>query len=378
LSASTSARSSHGRRNPVGSLIPIREIEPRHLSAWRHLAERAVEPNPFLEPDCVLPAVRNLGEPDVGLLVVEDRDREWLACMPVSSRLIVRRTRVPAFTAWRHVYSCLGTPLVASSAVELATERLLEHALRASRIGVVVLPWLGDDGPVATALLAALERSGRRPALHRSFERAVMRRATVASGADALISSRHRRDLHRLSRRLAETLDAPLEVRDVSEAATAVDEFLALEVSGWKGRRGTALSSCHGHAEFFRQLCDGFRSRGRLQLLALGSAERTVSYKCNLLTDDAVFCFKIAHDESFGRYRPGLQLEVRMLELFRDKMDHAWMDSCAAPDSELFKTFWPEVRRIGSYVVAANPAVGWTIGHSAAHFATPWGERRSA
>ena len=90
-----------------------------------------------------------------------------------------------------------------------------------------------------------------------------------------------------------------------------------------------------------------------------------MSYKCNLLAGDAVFCFKIAHDESFARYRPGVQLELEMLERFRDEMSEMWMDSCAAPDSKLFEDFWPERRPIGTYVLTANDTIGRTINHAA-------------
>jgi CelD/BcsL family acetyltransferase involved in cellulose biosynthesis len=351
---------------PAATLLPITELEPRDLAAWRELAERAAEPNPFFEPECVLPAARHLGESDIALLVVKDTDRDWLACLPVRPHLRRWHARLPVLAAWRHIYGCLGTPLVSRSELELATGRLLAQAFRASSVGVVAFPWLGDDGPVAAGLLSALEASGRSPALHRSFERAIMRRSTLSGGVDAVITSRHRRDLGRLARRLAEKLDAPLELRDESGRAGAVEDFLALEGSGWKGEDGTALSSRPAHAEYFRELCAGFRAAGRLQLLALGAAEQTVSAKCNLLAGDGVFCFKIAHDESFAHYRPGLQLELRMLELFRDQMSETWMDSCSAADSSLFEHFWPERRPIGSYLVTAGGAVGWTINHGIA------------
>jgi CelD/BcsL family acetyltransferase involved in cellulose biosynthesis len=350
-----------GGANASSRPLALSELAPRDVAAWRELAEQAAEPNPFFEPECVLPAAQHLGESHVGLLVVTAEDGAWLACMPVRARVQVRHARVPGLTAWRHLYCFLGTPLVARSAVEVGTERLLDQALRASHHGVVLLPWLGDDGPVSAGLLAALGARGRRPALHRPFDRAVMHRPTLDDGVDQLISSRHRRDLGRLARRLSDELGAPLELRDRSDSATGVDEFLALEASGWKGERGTAMASQPAHAAFFTELCDGFRARGRLQLLSLGSSERAVSYLCNLLTGDAVFRFKIAFDESVGHYKPGVQLELQMLEVFRDEMTQTWIDSCAAQDSPQFKHLWPERRPLGSYVVAAHRAVSWTI-----------------
>jgi CelD/BcsL family acetyltransferase involved in cellulose biosynthesis len=195
----------------------------------------------------------------------------------------------------------------------------------------------------------------------------VLRRAELAGGSDSLISSRHRRDLRRLARRLGEELGAPLELSDVSGRAAAVERFLALEASGWKGQQETALLSRLEHADFFRDVCAAFRAAGRLQLLEFGTTERVVSGQCSLLAGDAVFHFKIAFDESAGHYRPGLQLELRMVDLFSEHMPQTWIDSCADPDSGLFRSFWPQRRRIGSYVIASNRAISWMIDHGAAH-----------
>jgi CelD/BcsL family acetyltransferase involved in cellulose biosynthesis len=343
------------------------ELSPSDVCAWRELAAQAVEPNPFFEPEFVLAAVRNLHEQHVRVLTVKDRSGDWLACMPVCARVRVRDARAPGLSAWRNLYAFLGTPLVHRDAVEQGTERLLESALHRSRLGVLVLPQLGDDGPVATALLAALASHRRHVALHQTHERAVLHHTTVADGLGALMSSRHRRDLRRLGRRLGEELGGTLELRDESDSEAAVNGFLTLEAAGWKGARGTGMACRPAHAAFFRELCAGFRALGRLQIFALASGERTVSYACNVIAGDAMFQFKIAFDETFGHYRPGLQLEVHLVEWLRDQLAVRWIDSCAAADSPLFKNFWPERRPIGSYVIATNRAIGWGIDHGATH-----------
>lgn len=363
--AETRTAGRRARRPARGRLIPLDELEPAHLASWKALAERAAEPNPFFEPEFVLPVARHVGESRAALMVVEGPEREWLACMPVVRSVHAGHMRVPVVSSRYEVYAALRTPLVDGSAVEPAVAALIDTTLRSSRVGIVALPWVGADGPVAAALLATLASRGRRPALERSFERAVMRRPTLDDGVDALLTRGHRRDLARLARRLGEELGAPLEVRDESERASAVDGFLAVEASGWKGERGTALASRAGHDEFFRGVCDGFRAAGRLQMLTLGTNERTVSYKCNLLCDDAVFCFKIAYDEAFAHYRPGLQLELRMLEWFRDQMQQSWMDSCADAKSPLFEHLWPERRRISSYAITTRRVTGWAVRRSA-------------
>ncbi len=350
------------------TLIALRDLTPGQLASWSELAQRAVEPNPFFEPEFVLPAARHLDAGHVALLVARDGAGEWLACMPVARHITYGRRRLPVFAAWRDPrYGCLGTPLVARSAVQVGVERLLEQALRASRAGVVALPLLGDDGPVAEGLRLALAAHGRRPAWRRGVKRAVMHRSTLEGGTAGLVTSRHRRDLGRLARRLSETLGAPLEATETSSLDGAVERFLTLEEAGWKGSRRTALICDHAHTLFFREMCAGFRAAGRLQLLELGTPETTVSAKCNLLSGEGVFCFRIAFDSAFAHFRPGLQLELRMLEVFRESMSQSFIDSCASPDSKLFANLWPERRPIGSYLVAANGAVSWAVRQGIAH-----------
>jgi Acetyltransferase (GNAT) domain len=356
-------------RHPRSVLIPVGDLSARDVSAWRDLASRAAEPNPFFEAEAVIPAARHLAESAVAVLVVESSDHEWLACMPVTHRVGIARRRFPMLAGWRHLYSYLGTPLVDHSNLAQATECLLDGVLRTSHMGVVALPWIGDDGPVASSLLQALRLHRGRPAAEARFERAVLRRSSQAAGVRGLISASHYRDLRRLARRLAEKLDGPVAVHDLSQRAQAVEDFLSLEASGWKGERGTAMRSQAEHARYFRALCDGFRDAGRLQMLALGTEERSVSYQCNLLTADAVFQFKIAFDESCRHYRPGLQLEVRLMERFQEQMSQGWIDSCADPSSQLFAHLWPDRRPIGSYILTSHGVVGWTIDHAASHIA---------
>lgn len=359
-----SPRSAWSRPSPRSARpISLSDLGPAQLARWRELAARAAEPNPFFEPEFVLPAARHLRPRDVGLVVVENRERDWVACMPVWPWLRRGKVRAPVLTSWGHPwYGCLGTPLVAQDVLADGAERLLVRALEASRTlkvvpGVVALTLVGEGGPVAIALSHAEVSRAHLLTRHGLFDRAVLRRSTVDAGP--VLSGRHRRDLRRHERRLGEALGGSPVVTDESSRAGAVEEFMAVEASGWKGDRGDALRVRAAHAQFFRELCDGFRAAGRLQLLAYGVPGRTASYKCNLLTPAGVFCFRIAFDESVGRFRPGLQLELRMIDWFAERMDQSWLDSCAAPGHPMFDRLWPDRRRLASHLVASGGAVGY-------------------
>jgi CelD/BcsL family acetyltransferase involved in cellulose biosynthesis len=342
-------------------LLPIADVKERDVDAWRELARRAVEPNPFFEPEFVLPAAARLDDGPVALLVVARAGGEWMACMPVVTTARWKRLPVAAIAAWRHLYCFLGTPLLAPEALEQTIDLMLRRGLDGGgRARMLTFEWVRGDGPVAAALEAVVRRLPR-PALQvAGFERASLERRPESDYLEQTLRPHHRRELRRLGRRLAEEMGEPLELRDRSHDRDGVEAFLALEAAGWKGRRETAFASRSSHAELFRELCDSFRAAGRLQLLALMAGDRPAALKCNLIAGDEVFCFKIAYDESLSRFSPGVQLEERMVQVFHEQMPETRvLDSCASPDNDMINRLWPDRRPLVSYAVPAAGAAGW-------------------
>lgn len=342
------------------SLHQIADLTEADLARWRELAARAVEPNPYFEPEFVLPSASRLDSRGGALIVVASEGGDWLACMPVSATPRWKRLPIAALSAWRHLYCFLGTPLVAPEAPEEALATLVAHALASGpNARMLVLDWLRDDGPLAPALRSVVESRPQRALQYEAFERAALARTPDGAYVEQTLRPHHRRELRRLGRRLAEEMGAPLEVHDVSDDPAMIECFLDLEASGWKGRRGTAFAAQPGHGDLFREVCDGFRAAGRLQLLALTAGGRPAALKCNLLAADEVFCFKIAFDEAFARFSPGVQLEERMVAVFHDRMSQGLMDSCAAPENEMINRLWPDRRPLVSYAIPNVGAAGW-------------------
>jgi CelD/BcsL family acetyltransferase involved in cellulose biosynthesis len=341
-------------------LLPISDVDAGHLAAWRELAGRAAEPNPFFEPEFVLPAAARLGADRTCLLVSANRSGDWLACVPVKATSRWKRLPVPALASWRHLYCFLGTPLMAPDSPEESLAALIDEGLSSGgRSGMLAVEWVSGGGAVGSALHSVLQSRSRRPLLFEDFERATLVRRPDGGYLEQTLRAHHRRELRRQARRLGEELGGEVELRDLSDEPDGVDRFLALEAAGWKGRSDTAFASRQDHAQLFRDVCASFAERGRLQLLALMAGNRAAAIKCNLLAGDGVFCFKIAYDESLSRFSPGVQLEERMVELFHSDMEESWMDSCADPDNEMINRLWPDRRVVVSYVIPAGGAVGW-------------------
>ncbi len=318
-------------------LVPLAAVDDALVSSWRDLADRAAEPNPFHEPDVVL-AARHLGARRVSLLLVGD-GRRLHGCLPVRPMGRGPGVRFPALTVWRHVHCYLGTPLVDRDRAEDVLELLFADRRR-SLLPLQVIERIGDDGPVLRALRTACARRGAPVHVVWRTSRAVNRRQDPARPSNDRL-----RRLARARRRLEERIGAPAKVVDRASEPAAVDTFLALELSGWKGRAGTALACRGADAEFFREMCAGLAARGKLQLRSLEVGGRAVAMKCNLVSGRAVFCFKSAFDEELAAMSPGVQLEVADMAEF--EVGHAeWMDSCTAVDNAMINQLWRSRRTL--------------------------------
>ncbi len=209
-----------------------------------------------------------------------------------------------------------------------------------------------------SCLRSVLQQRGLRIANFEQFDRAALVRRAEPTYLEQTLAGHRRRELQRLGRGLEREAGGPVEVRDRSADATAVEDFIRLEESGWKGRERTALASNQSHAQFFRDLCSSFREAGRLQLYELSAGGRTVAFKCNLLAGSVVFCFKIAFNEEYARFSPGVQLEVAMAGLFHERTELTSMDSCAEPGNQMINRLWPDRRTITSVLVTADRPLG--------------------
>ncbi len=354
--------------------LPISDLTASDVAAWEQLGRTAVVPNPFLEPDFVLPATRAWGATDVQLLVVRnDADAEWRAALPVRSVSSWRGVPGRCLVSWRHDYCYLGTPLVTSDEPHTILATLIRGGLQAPEgAGGFVLDWLSFDGGLSEPLAAVL-RSEARPVVIEEFERAALYRRPSNDYLEQTMGAgtrkRYRRKLRLLEREVGEVT-----VHDRSDHPAAYECFLELELSGWRGREEwrTAMAARPGHAAFFTELCHRFARSGRLQLLSLESEQHTLAMKSDLTAGDAMFFFKQAFNEEFSQSSPGVQLEFANVERFHAG-GWAIFDSCASPNNALYNKLWPERRRLRS-VVATRPGASGALAY--AKWRTAVGGRR--
>ncbi|HXD64452.1 MAG TPA: GNAT family N-acetyltransferase [Solirubrobacteraceae bacterium] len=333
-------------------MLRVSELTPGDLSAWRELAAGAVSPNPFAEPEFVLPATRAWGVDDLRLLVVREGS-DWLAALPVRRARSWRGVPGDVIAAWRHDYCFLCTPLVRAVGHAEALATLVRGAAATSP--AFSLDWVDADGPLAAPLTAALAAEARVVVVER-FERAALHRSETDDYLQRGLSGRHRSGYRRRLKSLEREI-GPVMLRDDSDDPEAPGRFLELERTGWKGRAGTAMACDPAHAAFFTEMGQAFAGAGRLRMLSLVCAERPIAMLCDLIARDTVYGFKIAFAEDLGHYSPGMQLQIASTQAFHDS-GVARADSCTDPENATMNRLWPDRRALVSVVATRRGPAG--------------------
>jgi CelD/BcsL family acetyltransferase involved in cellulose biosynthesis len=347
------------------------ELEP-HLAAWEELAADALEINVFYEPWMLMPALRLWsGEDNLVFVLIFTADGdapsqgERLAgFFPLHFETNYREFPVSTLQLWQYDYCFLSTPLV--------------RKRNAGKVVAAFLEWLADN-PYAAALMefrdiecggpfhrVLLEQIGDRQevCVMDSFMRPVLTRRVDANAylRDAL-SKKRRKERARLRRRLSEMgrIDS-IELEQDADLDRWIAEFLALEAAGWKGRLGSAMKLDEASCDFFSTILRDAFSRGRLMMLGIYIDGRPAAMKCNFLAPPGSFAFKIAYDESLGRFSPGVQLEIDNIRSFHARPALEWMDSCTAiEDHFMMNHLWRDRKSIQTMTIATGKWAGYLV-----------------
>ncbi len=334
----------HPRADSVeATVVPLGAI-PRDWDAnWATLAARASEPNAFAESWFVRTSVAHLSPPDDARLLTVWRGPELLGVLPLHVAAKYGRMPVRHVTNWLHYHAFLGTPLVRSGEERAFWESALETLDQADWAPAFLhLNGLVEDGAVHAALATT-----RRADIVLRSERALLESDLGPTAYyETHVRKKKRKEIGRLKTRLAEL--GPVSCDRLIETADTqlwIDAFLALEASGWKGRAGSALGADPATRQFFSETLAAAQARGRLEMLRLSVGEKPIAMLVNFMTPPGSFSFKIAFDEDYARFSPGVLIQLENLAVL-NRDDIAWMDSCAVSDHAMINSLWAERRRI--------------------------------
>ena len=327
--------------------VEVTDTLPSLTSEWDALVD-AVKAPPFLRPGWFELWWRAFGTGQTCLLTVRRGDA-LVGVLPLE-----RRGHALASMANDHTP---GFDLVADddAAPELARAML---GLRPRR---VTLEYLQADG-AGLRSVAEAARAARYRVVLRDWERPPF----VALDGDweayeSSLDGKLRRDLARRTRRLAEEGAVSFDVHDGTEnLEELLDEGYALEPSGWKASRGTAIVSQPETREFYTGLARWAANRGTLRLSFLRLDGRPLAFQFGFEENRAYYFLKGGYAPAYKRFAP-------MKLLLRSVLQNAFLSELERFEflgpPEPFKLEWTstchDLKRVELFDRSARSTGSW-------------------
>lgn len=302
-------------------IIEVASISQSDVERWRALTRHATDPYPFLDPRLLVPAAALLPRAaDIRVLVAEEGDR-FLALMPITVQprglgpfpiVSTRHRYLDDESGWDH-------PLVDAERPVEAMAGLLRGLDEARLPGLVDFAQLPAGGPLHHALTEAAASLGV-PLWERERQLFVYsRRSDPSPDREELrdpeepdflfehfgyVARKHHR---RWSRGLQGQVGGPLRLIDRSDDPSAIDDFIDLEASGWKGdpSRGGWGIRVRGATDWVTEMTARFRQDGDLAVLALVGGDDLVFMSISFRLGGTAFGYATAYDERFSKMSAG-------------------------------------------------------------------------
>lgn len=350
--ASTKDATASRARNPQGAapLVPLASVD---LSQWQALSERAIEPNGYYLPGwerAVSASAR--GRIGAGALCAFDAASSRLTgLLPVVSLWRAWKIPLPALVS-AHPYGTLCSPPLDRDAAGDAATQLLDQARQAGAHALIMRD-VALDGAAMTSITESLVRDGLQPLVLSSYIRASL--DATQDGETLLraaLGGKKLKELRRQRHRLAEHGPVAFDVaRTPRDIGSALETFLTLEASGWKGKRGTALAQDAGDAAFIRRAVPALAETGQCEIVTLRAGVTPVAAGIVLRHQARSFFFKLGIDERFAKFSPGVQLTLELTCHLCADPAIASADSTASADHPMINPIWRGRHAIGDVLI---------------------------
>ncbi len=315
-----------------------------YLEDWNATARASIVPNVFYEPWFLRPAIDYLhrGKP-LRFVFIFRKNKRITDPDILCGFFPLEQTRIKLFptVCWRLItdhYLYLSQPLLHTGFASEALLAFLRWA-RLARIPLVEFSRSRAEGPFLHALTNALSQLEITPFTYEQTTRALLTREAGSEGGKR---GHYRRDIQRRRRRLEE--HGSVDVRSLehpNDLSAWQQNFLRLEQMGWKGESGTAIALRENTTQMFLETTTAAMQQKKLQMLGLFLNDQPIAIKCNLCSGEGSYAWRIAYDEDYAKFSPGVQLELDNMEYFRGT-SMEWMDSCAAADHPMINRLWPD------------------------------------
>ena len=350
-------------RAPAGLMVEVADAArlSRLRPEWVDLLARADVPNVLMDPAMVQAAADVFPQSQSQAVLVwkpSAAGRQlaglWAFSVgrPHQSVLPMRALTIPPGP---HRY--LATPVIDRTCLDETLHAMLDALAADPRLPkIAALDAMSAECPTTEALVRVLAARGSAPCW---LER-LRQRPKLASNLDGktylekALSSSSRKKLRQHRRRLAERGRlSHVVAADPESIRRALEDFLRMEASGWKGRECTALLSDAENAAYVRRSIVGMAEQGCAAIHALYLDDRPVSMQIVVRAGAVAYTWKTAYDEAFSDFSPGMLLLEDYTAAFLADKSIAYVDSCSHDDNS-YMAAWTERRAVADVWIDAR------------------------
>ena len=326
------------------------DIEKIPATEWCTLAREALVENPFYARSYLLAALDTIDARQPFSILSIWKGDSLVGLFPL-------RTRFGYALGAQNVYQFSGTPLVHRECAEEVITAWLKFMRAGNAFNCWKLPNLQLSGALYELIRRVAGRSDFAVAETDAYIRPQLARlqSGFASHLTNVFGKSRRKEVERCMRRLREKGALRMErATSLTEVKKSLDVFMKMEISGWKGKSGTAFLSHPVHANFARAALTSEDAGGGTIVDVLLLDERPIAASVNITSGAVLFTPKCTYCESFRNLAPGLVLEYLVIERFySDTERFVRMDAATLADGHVIQGLWNETVSVGTLYIGS-------------------------
>lgn len=330
-------------------------------AALQTLSNNAQGANPFYD-SIFLKAMRGrlIRKKEYHLILWEKTDDERIAklAFPVQDRTTKSGNRL--LRAYQNEYSPSTTPLIdKTDAIETINRfsQALDSAVEEHGI-VLRIGNMCHDMPFADEFMTMIKGLTSDKIINHVQDRAALFPEHENTGGLTDLSKKRHREHRRLRNKLAELGELEFErVDSFMDVLLRFEEFLLLEVNGWKGRKGTSMQMLKKASVFARQAVTDFAVEGKCEIFSLRLDGKAIAVIIDFHQDGRHYPWKIAFDEKYANRSPGSVLIYHMSKEIMARPGFKMADSLARPGKSWLSSIWHDNTSFSDIIVGPSKKI---------------------
>jgi CelD/BcsL family acetyltransferase involved in cellulose biosynthesis len=317
----------------------VRADEAQSLAAaWTELGSNAAQPAGINTPELILPLLKHVGGAKLQTVA---HGPDLLMAFPVSEKALFSKS-------WETPLTSSGLPHVSS---ELSASVLLAF------INAQTKPVLFTAIPAQGSFIESLKKQSSNFQIIETWQRAALEPlGSFENWLQTNFDQKRRKEFKRLRNRLSEQGEMVTDVLQAGQDPKPfITDLLSLEAKGWKGGRGTAIAANPKLKLAFEEACASLHLANKLRFWTLKLDGNPLASLFAIVEGDQAWLGKIAYDEEFAKYSPGVQIILDATEAFFAETQIKRIDSSAIPNHPMIDRIWRDrIEMVNVFVAPAT------------------------